>query len=157
MAHRRITRSHPDLVAGRVVGAALLSWMAWIHLHLWKDGYRHLHVIGGLFLLNFVVGVLLALALLAVPERRLLLAAGAGAVMAGGALVALAVSINIGLFAFKDSLNAPFAPTAIGVEAAAVVVLAATALRSVARPEGRPSPTDGYGRPGRGGHRAGPA
>jgi hypothetical protein len=114
------------------LGAGLLGWMAWIHLHLWKDGYRHLHVIGALFLANFVVGVLLALALLALPERRLLPVAGVGALTAAGTLVGLAVSINIGLFAFKDSLNAPFAPTAIGVEAAAVVVLAATAIRWVA-------------------------
>jgi hypothetical protein len=115
--------------------------MAWIHLHLWKEGYRHLPTIGGLFLVNFVAGVLLALALLALPERRLLVAAVGGALTAAATLVALAISINIGLFAFKDSLNAPFAPTAIGVEAAAVVVLAATAIRSAAL-AGRSAITD---------------
>lgn len=29
----------PELVAGRILGAGLVGWMAWIHLHLWSGGY----------------------------------------------------------------------------------------------------------------------
>jgi hypothetical protein len=41
------------------------------------------------------------------------------------------ISINIGLLGFTESFNAPFVHLSIWVEAAAAVVLAATALRSI--------------------------
>jgi hypothetical protein len=120
----------PDLLVGRVIGAGLLAWMGWIHLHLWSEGYKHLPSIGPLFLLNFIAAVLLAVSVLAVPRRFLTLAAGAGALMAAGTLVSLAISINVGLLGFTDSYNAPFAHLSAWVEAAAAVVLAFTAVRS---------------------------
>jgi hypothetical protein len=119
-----------DLVIGRLAGAGLLVWMAWIHWHLWSTGYKHLHVVGPLFLVNAVGGVLMALAVLAVPSRWLSLTAAAGALMAGGTLAGLAISINIGLFGFKDFLNAPFARLSMWVESAAIVVLAFVAIRA---------------------------
>jgi hypothetical protein len=119
-----------DLVIGRLAGVGLLVWMAWIHWHLWSTGYKHLHVVGPLFLANAVGGVLVALAVLAVPSRWLSLTAGAGALMAGGTLAGLAISINIGLFGFKDFLNAPFARLSVWVESAALVVLAFVAIRA---------------------------
>jgi hypothetical protein len=119
-----------DLVIGRLVGAGLLLWMAWIHWHLWSTGYKHLHVVGPLFLVNAIGGVLMALAVLAVPSRWLSLTAAAGALMAGGTLVGLAISINVGLFGFKDFLNAPFARLSVWVESAAIAVLAVVALRA---------------------------
>jgi hypothetical protein len=120
----------PDLLVGRVAGAGLLAWMGWIHLHLWNEGYKHLPSIGDLFLLNFVAAVLLAVGVLVTPRRYLTVAAGAGALMAAGTLVSLAISINVGLLGFTDSYNAPFAHLSVWVEAAAAVVLAVTAVRS---------------------------
>jgi hypothetical protein len=131
-ASSRVThRAEAELVVGRVAGAGLLVWMGWIHLHLWSDGYKHVPSIGYLFLANFIVAVLLALAVLVVPRRYLALAAGAGALMAAGTLVSVVISINIGLLGFTESFNAPFVHLSIWVEAAATVVLAATALRSI--------------------------
>jgi hypothetical protein len=120
----------PDLVVARVAGAGLLTWMGWIHLHLWSNGYKHLPSIGNLFLLNFIGAVLIALALLVTPGRFLAVVAAAGALLAAGTLVSLIISINVGLLGFQDSLDAPFVHLSIGVEAAAVAVLTATALRS---------------------------
>lgn len=120
----------PDLLVGRAAGAGLLVWMGWIHLHLWSEAYKHLPSIGTLFLLNFIGGVVLAVGVLAVPRRYLTLAAAAGALMAAATLVCLAISINVGLFGFKDLYNAPFVHLSIVVEAAAVVVLGFTAIRS---------------------------
>jgi hypothetical protein len=119
-----------DLIIGRLVGAGLLVWMAWIHWHLWSTGYKHLPTVGNLFLLNAIGAVVLALALIAVPTRWLSLTAAAGALMAGGTLAGLAISINVGLFGFKDYLNAPFAHLSVWVESAAFVVLAAVAVRA---------------------------
>jgi hypothetical protein len=125
------SRSVPaDLIVGRLAGAGLLVWMAWIHWHLWSTGYKHLHIVGPLFLVNAVGGVLMALAVLAVPWRWLSPTAAAGALMAGGTLVGLAISINVGLFGFKDYLNAPFARLSVWVESAAIVVLVAVAVRA---------------------------
>jgi len=134
--HHRSGSIHLDLIVGRLIGAGLLGWMAWIHWHLWSDGYKHLHIVGPLFLLNAIGGLLVALAVVVVPLRWLSLAAAAGALMAAGTLAGLAISINIGLFGFKDYLNAPFAHLSVGVECAAIVVLAAVAVRawSVGRP-----------------------
>ena len=120
----------PELLAGRILGAGLVGWMAWIHLHLWSEGYKHIPSIGNLFLLNFIAGVLLALSLLFAPRRYLALVAGAGTLMILGTLGSLIISINIGLFGFQDSYQAPFAHLSIGVEAAAIIVLAATAWRA---------------------------
>jgi hypothetical protein len=119
-----------DIVAGRITGAGLLAWMAWIHLHLWIDGYRHLHVVGDLFLANFVIGVGAALAVASAPRRMLPIAASAGAVLALGTLGALAISLNIGLFGFKDSLEAPFVYSSIWAESSGAVALVALAVRS---------------------------
>jgi hypothetical protein len=120
----------PDLVAGRLVGAGLLVWMGWIHLHLWNEGYKHLPSIGTLFLLNFIFSVVLAVAVILVPVRYLAVVAGAAALMVAGTLVSLVISINIGLFGFQDSYAAPFAHLSLWVEVAALVVLMATAVRS---------------------------
>ena len=52
-------RRHPSTAtewALRALGAALLAAMAWIHLHLWLDGYRTIDVIGPAFLLNTLAG-----------------------------------------------------------------------------------------------------
>ncbi len=120
----------PELIIGRAAGAGLLVWMGWIHLHLWNHGYKHIPSIGDLFLFNFIAAVVLAVAVPVVPARYLTLAAGAGALMAAGTLVSLTISINVGLLGFKDSFGAPFVHLSLWVEAAATVVLAATALRS---------------------------
>lgn len=120
----------PDLIVGRLAGTGLLAWMGWIHLHLWSSGFKHLPSIGNLFLLNFIGGVALAVLLLAIRPRFVWLVSTGGCVMAVGTLGSLAVSINIGLFGFKDFYNAPFVHLSIWVECAAVVVLAVSAIRA---------------------------
>lgn len=128
---RRRSRVVPlDLVVGRMVGAGLLAWMGWIHLHLWSAGYEHLHDVGPLFVLNFVAAVAVSLAVLGAPLRWLGLSAAAGVLVAAGTLGALAISTNIGLFGFKEYLADNFVHLSIWVESAAVVVLAAVASRA---------------------------
>jgi hypothetical protein len=119
-----------DLVVGRIVGCGLLAWMSWIHLHLWSDGYRHLHIVGPLFLLNFIAGVLVALAVLGAPLRWLGPSALIAAVLAAGTLAALSISINMGLFGYKEYLADNFVHLSIWVESSAIVVLGAVAGRA---------------------------
>ncbi len=48
----------------RVVGAALLAGMGWIHVDLWLDGYRTIDVIGPPLLFDVIAGFGLAVLLL---------------------------------------------------------------------------------------------
>jgi hypothetical protein len=96
-----------------------------IHLHLWAGGYRHIPTIGPLFLLQGVAGVLLAVAV-AVTRRPV--AALAGAAFVASTIGGLVLSVEIGLFGFEDSLDAPFATASLAVEAAAFLILLAAAL-----------------------------
>jgi hypothetical protein len=114
-----------------VAGAVLLVVSAVIHLHLWSTGYRHIPTIGPLFLLQGIVGI--ALALLVAGTRRgwaALIGAGFAASTIGG----LVLSVEVGLFGFKDSITAPDATLSLVVESAAVLVLAAAVLVGARRP-----------------------
>lgn len=130
MSSNSLSRYGLGLLAGRGAGAGLLGWMGWIHLHLWSAGYMHLHVIGPLFLVNFILAVACALGELAVPVRWLAPASAAACVLVAGTLVSLAVSINAGLSGFRDYLNGPFVWLSIWVEGAALVVVALTGVRA---------------------------
>lgn len=110
---------------GAVAGAGLLAWSGIIHLHLWSTGYRHIPTIGWLFLLQGIAGLVQAV-VIAVSRR--LLPILAGAVFAIGTIGGLLLSVHVGLFGFRDSLSAPFATESLVVEAAAALVLGATAV-----------------------------
>lgn len=114
----------------RVAGAALLVVIALIHGYLWRQGYRDIDVIGPAFLLQTVLGVLGAVAVLLAPRRLLPWAAAAGAAYALGSLAALLLSTTVGLFGFTESTAAMYWWESFWVDSAAVVVL--TALAAVA-------------------------
>lgn len=95
--------------------------MGTVHFHLWQSGYRDIHVIGPLFLLNFILALAVALAVLAAPRRLLPYVALAAVGLAAGTLAGLLISVNDGLFGFRDSLSAPFAHESIVAEAVVIV------------------------------------
>jgi hypothetical protein len=116
------------------IGAVLLVLSAVVHLHLWSQSYQHIPTIGPLFLIQGIIGIVLAA--LVTVFRRLLVLAGA-ALFAIGTIGGLLLSVYVGLFGFRDSLSAPYALTSLTVEAITVVVLAgAAALTLVLRREG---------------------
>ena len=106
----------------RLVSVGLLGAVGWVHLHLWQQGYRHIPTIGPLFLAAAVSAGLVGAGLLARPSR---LVAVAGVGLSVGILFGLIVSVNVGLFGFKESLMAPFAVESILLEIAAGVTLGA--------------------------------
>lgn len=118
------------LVATRIVGAALLVGMAWIHYHLWGEGYSSVSLIGPLFLTNAIAGVLLALVVLLIPGRMLGVTAALSSLFTLGTLAALLVSIFWGLFGFTESFQGPLVTTTLVVEIAGVAALAALAARA---------------------------
>jgi hypothetical protein len=89
----------------RLACAALLTWIGYIHLHLWAEGYQQIPTDGPLFLIDAVAGFALALALLAWPRPLAGLLAVGYVVSDLGALL---ISLTVGLFGFKGSISAAF-------------------------------------------------
>ena len=83
----------------RAAGAGLLSAGAAIHLDLYSIGYRFIPTIGTLFLVQAIVALLLAAAVLLLP-RVFVALAGAG--FALSTLFGYTLSLWIGLFGFRE-------------------------------------------------------
>ncbi len=124
--------AHPPMVVSLLcwAGSILLVASAVIHLHLWSTGYRHIPTIGPLFLLQGIAGIVVALAV--AVTRNLLVALGA-ALFAAGTIGGLVLSVEVGLFGFRDSFSAPYATMSLVIESAAFVVLAAAVVISLVR------------------------
>ncbi len=121
-----------------IVGAVLLVGSAVIHLHLWSTGYRNIPTIGPLFLLQGVAGIVLAAVVVVFRSPA---TSAAGAAFSAGTVVGLLLSVEVGLFGFKDSFGAPYAMLSLVVEVVAtVVLLAATVLGVRALRADRPVP-----------------
>jgi len=127
----------------RAVTAAGVLLSADIHLQLWSEGYRNIAVIGPLFLLNAAGGLVVAVALLALPYRLVALAAaGFGA----ATLAAFTVSATVGLFGVTESLAGT--PQRLSVVAESVAIVGGAVLTLVrpgvpARPD-EPRPVHGW-------------
>lgn len=117
----------------RLAGAGLLGATAGIHLYLWNTGYRSIHVIGELFLLNGVGGSLLCLAVTTASRRLLGWVAAAGAGMQAATVGALLLSLHGGLFGFVETWRAPYVTESVAVEVAGTVVLAVLAAAEAHR------------------------
>jgi hypothetical protein len=119
----------------RYLGALSLIATGAVHLQqYYAVYYRVIPVIGPLFLVNFVLGVALGLALLAplqhrAPELHRIAAIG-GIAFAAGTIIGLAISENGTLFGFHEHGYRPAIVISIAVEALAVVSLAAYLIAS---------------------------
>ncbi|MFI1712529.1 hypothetical protein EDD98_5573 [Streptomyces sp. PanSC19] len=115
----------------RSAAAGLTATTGAIHLALWADGYRDLATIGSLFLLNGVLGCLLAVALLLTPYRGLAPVAAVTALFTAGTLGALFLSLTTGLFGFEESADAELVRPTVVVEAVDVLVLTTLAVAAL--------------------------
>jgi len=110
--------------------AGLLVTSGLIHLHLWDIAYRHVKTLDVLFLVQVVLCLLAAVTLLV--TRHLLVVLGAAALMAG-TIVGFLLARTVGIFGFKLTFSSGLADALLVVEAAGVVLLAATAWRQLKR------------------------
>jgi len=92
----------------RVLSALALLAMGGIHLFLVFDGVGG--VLGVLFVLNAIGGVLLAIAVLAAPRRFLWVAAVLGLLFLLGTLLALVLALTVGLFGITETLDFTLVP-----------------------------------------------
>jgi hypothetical protein len=119
---RKLTRPYGTMATvAFVAGGLLIIWSSYIHFHLWQAvGYRHIPTIGPLFILQSIVG--LVVGVLVIVGRR----AWTGVIGAGFAvstMVGFLISVEHGLFGFKEQWSAPFADQAFAIEVATIVVL----------------------------------
>jgi hypothetical protein len=84
----------------RSASAATLAASGYIHAQLYVDGYRFIHIIGPLFLLQASASFALAALLLRGTPPLLLRAATAG--IALGALAGFTASRTVGVFGFTE-------------------------------------------------------
>jgi hypothetical protein len=107
-------------MTARLVAAAAVLVSAYVHLHLWLDGERDLHVVGPAFMVNAVAGVVIAVLL--VRWRHWLaplLAAGFGL----STLVAFTTATTgLGLFGDHEKWEGPYVWMAAAAEVVAIAV-----------------------------------
>ena len=114
-------RAGANLVALRVIGALLVAATGAIHLYLYRDGFSSVPTIGRLFLANFVVAVVLGLAIL-VRGRAFWSLLGAGFCL--GTLAGFLVSVHWGLFGYQETLSGAWQERAAVVEVAGAIACA---------------------------------
>src|SRR5580698_7090081 len=107
----------------RIIGAGLLIATAAIHLDLYLTGYRTIPTIGWLFLLQIIAAFALGLLVLVTRSR---LVAAAGALFALSTLGGYLLTVQFGLFGFRE------VRTTAGVVAGIIEVLAFAILAFLA-------------------------
>ena len=88
-----------SLMLWRVLSALLLLTMGGIHLYLVLTGFGGL--LGVLFVLNAIGGVVLAIAMIAAPRRFLPVASVLSLLFMAGTLLALVLALTVGLFGIR--------------------------------------------------------
>ena len=116
----------------RIAGTGLLWATAAVHLDLYLTGYRTIPTIGWLFLLQVVAGFVLG-GLVLVWRSRLV--AAAGALFALATLGGYLLTVQFGLFGFREVRTTAGIVAGI-IEVAAFVVLASYAATESGRPDG---------------------
>jgi len=101
-----------------VVAAVAVLVSAYVHWHLWSEGFRYVHMVGPAFLVNAVAGVVIAVLLVVwrhwIP---LLLAAGFGTATLG----AFVLSTTVGLYGLHQQWSGGFVWSAAVSEGVAIL------------------------------------
>jgi hypothetical protein len=110
----------------RILLVAALLGSAGVHFVLWRDGFSDIDVIGPLFLVNVVAGVVIAVLVLAWRHRlAALMAIGFGAVTLGAYLL----SLTVGLFGVQERFRTQAEVWGVVTEVLCVLFGAALLLR----------------------------
>ncbi|MCU1551933.1 MAG: hypothetical protein JWR36_2493 [Glaciihabitans sp.] len=117
-------RSHGLLRVMRILSAIVLLAIGGIHLFLVFDGVGG--VLGVLFILNAIAGIVLAIGMLALHGRLLKLAAVLSLLFVIASLLALVLALTVGLFGITEKWSFTLVPETIVIDAIGVVVLAVT-------------------------------
>ncbi len=118
----------------RIISAIALLVIAGIHIFLLFDGVGGL--LGVLFVLNGIAGIVLAIGMLALRGRFLAIATVLSLLFVIASLASLLLALTVGLFGITESWNFTLVPETVIVEAIGVVVLAITTAVALRSPRG---------------------
>jgi hypothetical protein len=124
--------SHQEVVGQRspilwqVLSTLLLLAMAGIHLYLVLTGVGG--VLGVLFVLNVIGGVILAIAMAAGPRRLLPLSSVLSLLFIAGTLLSLVLALTVSLFGIREVIDGELVVTTLIVESIGIIVLAVTTV-----------------------------
>ena len=108
----------------RILSALLLLATGGIHLYLALNGVGG--ILGVMFILNAVAGLVLAIAMVALRGRMLQAAAILSLLFLIATLGALVLALTVGLFGIHQDWNFTLVPETVIVESIVIVVLAVT-------------------------------
>ena len=106
-------------MTARILAAIAVLVSAYVHFYEWHSGMRHVHVIGPLFIVNIIAGVVIAVLL--VTWRHWFapfLAFGLGATTLGGFAIA---TTSAGLFGDHEKWQGNYIWAAAAAEAVAIL------------------------------------
>ncbi|WP_085371372.1 hypothetical protein [Leifsonia sp. NCR5] len=118
----------------RIISAIVLLVIAGIHIFLLFDGVGGL--LGVLFVLNGIAGIVLAIGMLALRGRFLAIATVLSLLFVIASLASLLLALTVGLFGITESWTFTLVPETVIVEAIGVVVLAITTAVALRSPRG---------------------
>jgi hypothetical protein len=131
MHAKPVERSVRGLMLWQVLSAVLLLAMAGIHVYLVVfAGFGGL--LGTLFVLNGIGGLVLAIAMLVTRRGLLKVASILSLLFLGGTLLGLVIALRpAGLIGIHESIGGELVPTTLVVESIGVVVLLVTSVLAV--------------------------
>ncbi|NUU05086.1 hypothetical protein [Leifsonia sp. C5G2] len=127
-------RSRGPLLALRILSAILLAVAGGIHLYLLTVGVGGL--LGVLFVLNGIAGLVLAIGELVTRGALLRITTVLGLLFLIASLAALLLALTVGLFGIREVWSFTLVPETVIVESIGIVVLAITTAAVLRRPRG---------------------
>ncbi|WP_345800465.1 hypothetical protein AAIB33_13430 [Microbacterium sp. AZCO] len=116
--------SHRALWILRILSALFLLTTGGIHLYLAFNGVGG--ILGVMFILNGIAGVVLAIAMVALRGRLLQVATVLSLLFLIATLGALLLALTVGLFGIHETWDFTLVPQTVVIEAIGIVVLAVT-------------------------------
>ncbi|WP_194410400.1 hypothetical protein [Microbacterium cremeum] len=116
----------------RILSAAFLLAAGGIHLYLALNGVGG--ILGVMFILNAVGGLVLAIAMVALRGRMLQAATVLSLLFLIATLGSLLLALTVGLFGIRTEWDFTLVPETVIVESVGVVVLAVTTVVVLRRP-----------------------
>jgi hypothetical protein len=123
----------------RILSAITLLVVGGIHLFLVFDGVGG--ILGVMFVLNGIAGVVLAVAMVATRGRLLQLASVLGLLFLIASLAALLLALTVGLFGITETWDFTLVPQTVIVETIGIVVLTVTTFLVIRAPRAAASRT----------------
>lgn len=133
--------NHRVLWALRILSALFLLAAGGIHLFLVFNGVGG--ILGVMFVLNFVAGLVLAIAMVVLRGRMLQLATVLSLLFLIATLLALVLALTVGLFGIHETWDFMLVPETVIVESIGIVVLAITTYAVLRMPLPAPARRQG--------------